>query len=164
MYPARITMIDYSRPLSVRAQSRKHAGPYTWTPVQRATRDGRNTRCEGRGFYQSSDGLWMDERGSSFSLRLDYANTHHPINTRHTGTYAHSWGDDEFTAIVARLPHGRGFLAGYTLGRGMCASLSGEIFDTIEDAARAAYDEAERACEADAEFTAQELASEDEDA
>lgn len=147
-----ITLIDYSRPLAARAAARKNVGPYQWTPANRALPNGRNTPCKGRGFYQAQSGLRMDARGSTFDLRLDYANTHHPINWRKSGTFGTPDGFSEFIAIIARLPHGRGFLAGYTMGEGMAAALDGRIWPDIESAARAAYDEAERVCEAESEY------------
>lgn len=148
-----ITMIDYTRSLADRAKSRKVCGPYLWTPSDRRRGTTRNLPLAGRGFYQASKGLRVDERGSTFDLRLDYANTHHPMNWRRNGAFSHD-GHDTFTAIVARLPNGRGFLAGWTLGAGMCATLDGTIWADIEDAARAAYDAAERACEDDAAYQA----------
>lgn len=145
-----IVMIDYTRPLLERAKARKHVGPYRWRPSNRAHANGRNANFDGRGFYQARNGLSMDERGSTFELRLDYANTHHPVNWRKSGTFTAN--DQEFIAIVARLPHGRGFLSGYTLGEGMAASLSGTVWKDIEDAARAAYDEAEQAADNEAYY------------
>lgn len=159
---ARITMIDYSRTLLERAKARKSVGPYTWAPDDRRNGATRNLPPTGRGFYQAGQpwSLRVDARGSTFDLRLDYANTHHPMNWRRNGTFSHD-ENDTFTAIIARLPKGRGFLAGWTLGNGMCASLGGTIWDDIEDAARAAYVEAEQACERDAEHA---FDTEDEDA
>jgi hypothetical protein len=149
-----IVMIDYTRSLAERAKARKSCGPYQWTPANRAKTNGRNSKFEGRGFYQSSHGMSVDARGSSFDLRLDYANTHHPINWRRSGTF--SYEGQEFIAIIARLPNNRGFLAGFTMGEGMAASLDGYVWSNIEDAAKAAYDEAERACEAEAEYADEE--------
>lgn len=148
MYPARITMIDYARPLAERAKRRTLCGPYTWTPVERCLPNGRNAPFNGRGFYQASKGLQMDARGSSFDLRLDYANTHAPYQRRGAGPFTSENGQD-YTAIIARLPHGRGYLAGWTMGNGMCASLDGHVWTDIEDAARAAIDEARQAAEDD---------------
>ncbi len=132
---AQITMIDYARPLAERAKARKTCGPYTWAPAKPGN---------GRGFYQSSKGLYMDRHGSSLDLRLEEANDH-LRGTRlafTTGYYCDEFGDDTLQPIVARLPSRRGFLAGWTMGRGMCASLDSHIWETIEDAARAAHDEA----------------------
>lgn len=149
-----IIMTDYTRSLAERAKARKSCGPYQWTPSNRALPNGRNAKLEGRGFYQSSKGMRMDERGSTFDLRLDYANTYHPINWKRSGTFHVSTTDQDFVAIIARLPHGRGYLAGFTMGEGMAASLDGHIWADIEDAARAAYDEAESAAEREAEDAA----------
>jgi hypothetical protein len=140
-----IVMIDYSKPLAKR--KRKHAGPYRWTPQQRKP----GTRHPGRAFYQHSRYMAVDSHGSTFDLRLDYANTHAPVNWRRSGTFSNPDGNYEYVAIIARLPSGRGFLAGWTMGNGMLASLDGTIYETIEDAASAAYDEAERACKAEQE-------------
>lgn len=138
-----VTMIDYGRPLTERAKARKSCGPYTWAP------SGPHKGVHpGRGFYQASKGLAMDARGSTFELRLDYANTHAPYQRRGSGPFT-SECDCEYTAIVARLPHGRGYLAGWTMGAGMLASLDGHIWRDIEDAAKAAIDEARRAAEDD---------------
>jgi hypothetical protein len=82
-----ITMIDYTRSLSERAESRKVCGPYLWTPSERRRGATRNRSLEGRGFYQGI-GLYVDARGSTFDLRLDYANNHHPINWRRSGTFS----------------------------------------------------------------------------
>ncbi len=88
----------------------------------------------------------MDARGSTMDLRLDYASTH----GKRMASYAFtSECDQEFTAIVARLPHQRGFLAGWTMGKGMFANLDGHIWATIEDAACDAANEAERAANED---------------
>lgn len=157
MYPATITMIDYTRPLAERAKARKSVGPYTWTPTQRGKPNGRNEPFAGRGFYQSSKGLSVDARGSTFDLRLDYARNHLGYQRRGTGPFSHEMISGEYDGIVARLPHGRGFLAGYTLGNGMCASLDGHIWDAIEDAARYAIDMAREACDADIEYAYAEM-------
>lgn len=161
MYPIAITMIDYTRPLAERAKARKSVGPYMWAPDNRALPNGRNKRFEGRGFYQANKGLRMDARGSTFELRLDYARNHLGYQRRGTGPFTHDLVLGEYDGIVARLPHGRGFLAGYTLGNGMCASLGGHIWTDIEDAARAAIDEARDACEADIEHAFSDSEAED---
>lgn len=133
-----ITMIDYTRPLELRAAARKSVGPYSWTPVDRRWAHWRNLPPTGRGFYQSSEGLWMDERGSTFELRLEFA-----------GACYTSEQDQRFDAIIARLPNGRGFLAGWTMGAGMAAALDGRIWDTERDAERAAIDMTQDAAESD---------------
>lgn len=145
-----ITMIDYARPLAERAASRKVCGPYIWIPTPAPS--------GGRGFYQSSKGLFMDPRGSTLDLRLEDANDFLRGSrlAQIGGYYCDNFQSDTLQPIIARLPHGRGFLAGWTMGRGMCASLDGYIWESTEEAARAAHDEAERAAERQREFEAEE--------
>ncbi len=136
-----ITMIDYRRPLAARREARKHVGPYRWRPAKPGT---------GRGFYQASGGLYMDRHGSPLYLRIEEANDHLRGSrlSQTTGYYADPFGDgDTLQPIIARLPHGRGFLAGWTMGRGMCAALGGHIWSDPEEAARAAHDMADRDAE-----------------
>jgi hypothetical protein len=131
-----ITMLNYSRPMRERLKTRKVCGPYKWRPSE---------PNKGRGFYQASKHLACDARGSTFDLRLELANEHLrgyrlcDIN----GYYADTFQDTTLTPIVARLPHGRGFLAGWTMGTGMCASLDCSIYSDAESAARAAHSMAE---------------------
>ncbi len=139
-----IVMIDYKRPLRERAKNRKVCGPYRWRPANPNT---------GRGFYQSSNGLFMDPRGSSLDLRLEDANDHlKGLRLGYIdGYYTDDFQCDTLQPIIARLPHGRGFLAGWTMGRGMCASLDNTIYETEQDAAHAAHSMAEHDAEAERE-------------
>ena len=132
-----ITLINYARPLADRAKARKSVGPYRWRPSQPG---------KGRGFYQASgQGLACDARGSTFDLRLELANDHLSGSRRSNinGYYCDAFGDGTLTPIIARLPKGRGFLAGWAMGAGMCASLDADIYETPEEAARAAHSMAE---------------------
>jgi hypothetical protein len=132
-----IVTIDFQRSLSERAMARKSCGPYRWTPSEPG---------KGRGFYQSSKGLFVDQAGSSFDLRLEEANGSLPAysrNARINGYYCDNFQDGALTPIIARLPRGRGFLAGWTMGRGMCASLGATIYRDTESAAYAAHSAAE---------------------
>lgn len=129
-----IVMINYARPLPERRNARKSCGPYHWTPT--------NAPSKGRGFYQDCKSLKMDAHGSTFALRLEEANDLLPSHSRTRGTTAYWCDDDGFstlTPIVARLPKGRGFLAGWTMGNGMCASLDSDIIEDAESAAYAAH-------------------------
>ena len=140
-----ITLLDYGRPLCLRKAARQHVGPYTWQPAKPNT---------GRGFYQSADGLACDERGATFRLRLEYAGTHCAGFPRSfAGDSAGCW---DYTPIIARLPHGRGFLAGWTLGEGMAASLDSYIYEDAEEASRAARNEAEHVAESEREYEAEQ--------
>jgi hypothetical protein len=152
-----ITLIDFKTPIRKRLESRKVCGPYRWTP---------SAAGKGRGFYMASNGFEMDRHGSTLRLRIEPANDH--ISGRMagiTGYYCDEHGDQTLEPIIARLPHGRGFLAGWTMGAGMCASLGGGVYEDVEDAARGAHSLAEYDAEesrwADAEE--RENADEDED-
>lgn len=134
-----IIMHDWRKPLAERKASRKYCGPYQWTPAKPGT---------GRGFYQACKGLQMDRAGSSFDLRLIEADELLPFSGRRpTAYWCDEYGHDKLTPIVARLPRGRGFLAGWTMGNGMCASLDATIYTDEMDAAYAAHSEAESAAE-----------------
>lgn len=144
-----IVMINYGRPLSDRLASRKYCGPYRWTPAASG---------KGRGFYSGSSALDMDSHGSSFRLRIENANDH--IRDRRnqiSGYYCDSDCIDTLQPIIARLPRGRGFLAGWTMGAGMCASLEGDIYPDEESAASAAHCVAEYAAEREREYQEEEL-------
>lgn len=140
-----IVMVNYSHPPAERLQARKSCGPYHWAPAKPGV---------GRGFYQASKGLECDPRGSTFRLRLveanDFLSRQHPLQ-RITGYYADNFCDCTLKPIVARLPNRRGFLAGWTMGRGMCASLDGYIWEDAADAAAAAHDMAEKDAERERE-------------
>lgn len=142
----RITLHDLTRPMADRARERRVCGPYVWTPPHAAT-------CEGFGFYMARGALEMARHGSIARLRLEEANDHlrGPL-ARTLGYHLDPWGDgDTAQPIVARLPRGRGYLAGFTLGLGMCASLSREVHDCPTEAARAAHEEARIAAERERE-------------
>lgn len=144
---------DFSRPMRQRLESRKHCGPYYWTPTKPGA---------GRGFYQSSKGLHCDKAGATFDLRLEEANDHlQGSRLSHiTGYYCDRDGDgDTLQPIIARLPRGRGYLAGWTMGAGMCAAIDCGIYATPEDAAHAAHSKAEY----DAEESRDRQADEGED-
>lgn len=142
---------DFTKPMVERLKSRQYTGPYYYSPA---------TPGGGRGFYQSSKGLYCASHGSTFDLRLEDANDHltgrlSQINGYYTDD---TFEGDTLQPIVARLPHGRGFLAGWTMGRGMCASIELDIYETIEDAARAAHSLAESDAEKEQEYQARERA------
>lgn len=141
---ADIVMINYQRPLAERARSRKLCGPYHWTPAKPGT---------GRGFYQASRGLEMDCAGSTFALRLTLANDvlseagSHSRMQNINGYYCDAFQDQTLVPIVARLPSGRGFLAGWTMGAGMLGALDSTVWDDASEAARAAHDFADSEAE-----------------
>jgi hypothetical protein len=143
-----IVMINYSRPMQERAKARKVVGPYHWTPQQ--------SPSKGFGFYQASRGMAMDRHGSIADLRIETANDHledhgYGSLSQINGYYTDEYCDQTLVPIIARLPRSRGFLAGWTMGAGMCASLDATIYATAEDAARAAHSEAEYTAECERE-------------
>jgi hypothetical protein len=126
-------------------------GGYYWTvPAIRTAANG------GRGFYQSGAGLWVDPEGSTFDLRLSPAADF--LEGRLSWTTGYATDDegvgDTLKPIVARLPRGRGFLAGWTMGEGMCATLDGRRFDDASEAAYYAHQLAEQDAQAEAEAEA----------
>ena len=131
------------RDLSIPLAKRKGHSPYYWCPSPSAK--------GGIGFYSSSqDALAMDRAGSPVNLRLEWANVHlhHSRLSHTTGYYADPYGDgDTLQPIIARLPRGRGFLAGWTMGAGMCGTLEPEIYSEERDAAYAAHSIAENVAE-----------------
>jgi len=138
-----IALLDYGRPLADRKAARRHVGPYKWRP---------SAPGKGRGFYSGSHALTMDPRGSSLALRLEDANDHLRDRRRFvSGYYADDYQDATLEPIIARLPSGRGFLAGWTMGANMCGSLGPEVYADSESAASAAHDAAEYAAERERE-------------
>lgn len=141
---------------------RKFCGPYQWTPDDLdkwLQTYGRPSR--GRGFYQSSSGLSCGD--STFSLRLELANdVLTESRLRHTEGYYCDLDctGDTLQPIIARLPHGRGFLAGWTMGNDMIASINLDIYKTPEDAAKAAHGIAEYDARKNQEHEALEMAEE----
>jgi hypothetical protein len=76
-------------------------------------------------------------------------------------TLGKSYGYDEcepMTALVMRLAHGRGFLAGWTMGENMASEVSRYIWDDEADAMNEAERMTQRAAEDDAQFQADERA------
>ncbi len=157
-----IVMINYARPLAERAKARKLVGPYRWNPSKPGT---------GRGFYQDSRSLECDPRGSTFALRLEEANEHLSGSrlAMTDGYYCDLDCEGEtLQPIIARLAHGRGFLPGWTMGNGMCATLDSRICSDEREAAYAAHQLAEHDAESSQqsqweEREAERLAEESED-
>ena len=146
----------WRRPLRHRLESRKFCGPYRWRPAKPGT---------GRGFYSSSESaLVMDREGSPLGLRLKWANDHlsHSRLSAVRGYCCDLDGaGDTLKPIVARLPRGRGFLAGWTMGKGMCGALDAYVWPDATEAARAAHGMAESDAEESAEHQEREREAEE---
>lgn len=84
-------------------------------------------------------------------LRWHYADDIADIG--HTGWYTDEYGDgDTIRGIVMRLPHGRGFIAGWTMGQGMISTVDYDMYDDIEDAAHIADSMAENVADREREY------------
>lgn len=103
-------------------------------------------RGAGQGFYLDSDGM--------HALRWKWADE--VIDLGHTGWWSDEYGDSEkIRGLVFRLPSGRGFLAGWSMGKGMASSLDYDIYSDEESAAYAADSMAEDVAEQQREFEAE---------
>lgn len=139
-----IYMLDYGRPLRMRLEERKTCGPYEWTVSAPG-------RCHGRGFYASDDAGNTESRDSTFRLRAAQR------QGRDAGTYFENHDEPQrFYPIVLRLNHGRGFLAGWSMGTGMASEIGACIWAEEAHAWASADSQAERVCEAEAAYQAKE--------
>jgi len=149
---SKITIRDFSRP--VRERHSKGVGPYYWQPTEPG---------KGRGFYSQSTGKKSRDGGpvimtdSVIDLRVELARdilreAGHSRTADTFGYYTDACCDSTMYPIVARLPHSRGFLIGWTMGPGMCGSLEPTLYSDAEDAARAAYSHAQHCAEEEREY------------
>ena len=148
-----IYLHDYSHTLAERAASRHYTGPYQWQPANRTLANGRNRPFDGRAFYMGNDGQ-MATHGAGFRLRV--------VHDGRANRWSGIDGEEGWGAIALRLPHGRGYLAGASLGDGMLATCDAEVYAEEEEALYAGREIARLAAEADAEDQA-ELDAEEED-
>lgn len=123
--------------LAQRLEMRKACGPYMWRVGPAGERQ------DGRGYYAADDDGTPSAHDSSFALRA----CERPARYRswHTGEMT------EFFAVVLRLPRERGFLAGWTMGKGMASSVDFYIHSDELEAWRDADMQARHACERDDE-------------
>ena len=132
-------------PLSRRAADRKPGraicGDYYHAPKPNA--------ATGRGFYLDSDGMP--------DLRWQWCDEVEGARIRHTGWFCDDGQSQTIRGIVMRLPKGRGFLAGWSMGEGMASTIDySPIFDNAADAAHCADSMAESAAESEREYQARE--------
>lgn len=132
---------NLKRPLTERFKTRKVCGPYVCT---RMTAD-------------SNVFLYLDSYGDCgdgpIALRVFPCHESEEVRINHTGWYTDDDGmKDTIYGIVARLPHGRGFLAGWSMGAGMATSLEREVYDSESSACHAADSIAERTAEREREY------------
>jgi hypothetical protein len=109
-------------------------------------RDEPKPNSKGMSFYLDSDFMpllrwtWCDEV-DGVGRSID-----------HTGWFTNDFCDDKIRGIVMRLPHGRGFLPGWSMGEHMASSLEYDVYDDEVECAYAADQLAEYAAEAQREY------------
>lgn len=109
-------------------------------------------RDGGMGFYLDSDGM----PGLRWAWCDDVA------RIRHTGWFCDDFQDTKIRGLVMRLPHGRGFLAGWSMGEGMASEIEYSIYADEESAAWAADSLAEAAADSEREYRENEESEEEE--
>ena len=134
---------DYSKPIKERHAG--SCGPYYF---KRGKLRDKGDKCEGFAGYLSASGHEVSE-GAVCRLRVVKAEENY---SRASEWYCDDDCDQTMEGVVALLPSGRGFLAGWTMGTGMITSFAGYIYDDIEDAAQAADQEAQSAAEKEREY------------
>jgi len=96
-------------------------------------------------------GFYLEDDSRAFGLRLRWADDVARLN--HTGWFIDPHGDGETArGFVLTLPHGRGFLAGYSLGEGMASGLDSSIYPDETGAALAADSMAENVAAENREY------------
>jgi len=125
----------------------RHSRGLTGVYYHAPTPDG----AKGRGFYLDSDGMP--------GLRWQWADECEGAHIHHTGWHCDEFGYETIRGIVMRLPKGRGFLAGWSMGEGMASTIDySPIFDNAADAAACADSMAENAADDEREYQAREWA------
>lgn len=96
-------------------------------------------------------------------LRWEWADEVGGCHLRHTGWYTDDYAcGDTIRGIVMRLPHGRGFLAGWSMGAGMASVVETDcVYNDDTDAAYAADSLAEHAADQQREHERKERATAD---
>jgi hypothetical protein len=131
------------KPLNRSARGPRRAKDSPWCFAYRITPPEAG-KAEGASFYHESE--FMP------GLRWQWCDKVEGIRIRHEGWFMSPDGDgDTIRGIVFRLPRSRGFLAGWSMGKGMAGRVLREVFATERQAAYAADREAESVAEAERE-------------
>ena len=110
----------------------------------------------GKGFYLERTG--KVGAGQPFS-RWDWADEV-CSTVAHTGWFSDEYGySEKIRGLIAYLPHGR-FLAGWSMGVGMCAEVDGELFTDKFEAAQAADEMARIVAEKEIEYQREQVEDE----
>ena len=88
-------------------------------------------------------------------LRWQWADEVSGVSIRHKGWFCDDFQDQTIRGLVFRLPQGRGFLAGWSMGKEMASTVEYDCtYDTERDAALAADSLAENAAKREREYQA----------
>ena len=136
------------RPLAARLQARKSVGPYMWTVPNAGP-------SAGRGYYACDDDGTPSNGDCMFRLRACDRPARIP------GWYCDDEMDETISAVVLRLPRQRGFLAGWTMGKGMASSVDFDIIAEEADAWHIANSMAENAADREREYQARQAEEEE---
>lgn len=118
-----------------RRESRKRCGPYTIHSAPSSS----TTAF----FYHDSD--------FAPGLRWDWCDDVAPI--KHTGWFCDEYQSETIRGLVFRLPKGRGYLAGWSMGEGMASEVNTSyVYAEARDAGFAADSMAESAAEREREY------------
>lgn len=127
----------------------------------------RKSRCTSNYYHapapgSASRGFYLYDNDAC-GLRWQYADDV-SSSIGHTGWFCDEYGDTTIRGIVLRLPRGRGFLAGWTMGVGMASAVDySPVFDDESDAAACADSMAQNAAEHEREFQARERETDDDE-
>lgn len=143
---------DFKKRISQRSPVICGAYFHTPRPIKKRNSD------IGMGFYLDSDGMpslrwqWADDVCNSI---------------QHTGWFLDTYdqrSDDTVRGVVFRLPHGRGFLAGWSMGEGMASEIDYTIYEDETDAALAADSWAEQVAENERDYREEQNDEDEEEA
>lgn len=144
---------------------------YLWTlpkgPWRKRLERMRNPHCDG--YYGSPR---INDSGTIFYLESDFMPDlrwkwcdEACSRIRHKGWFCDEYQEETIRGLVMRLPNSRGFLAGWSMGKGMSSYVDYDVFLDEVDAAQCADSMAENAAEREREYQAEmeaERAAEDE--
>lgn len=103
-------------------------------------------------------GFYLEDAQTMPGMRWKWADEVEDTSIHHTGWYCDAYGDTLIRGLVMRLPAGRGFLAGYSMGEGMSSAVEGTVYADEREAALAADRLAEIVAERERDHEAEEQA------
>lgn len=147
-FPRYIASLPKGTPASRKGEKR-YCGDYYHAPMP-------VERRKDKGFSG-----YMSMQGDINGLRCVWADEVEGSYIDHKGWFADDYCEDKFRGVVIRLPHGR-YLAGWSMGEGMCCSIDADIYDDEQEAADAADSLAEDAADNERDYRENEEAEAEE--